>query len=160
MKYNSNSTPKKFSSEKKEYRGKNVQDHFYLMLRFMVYMTCIILFVWNSIAIFRDFLNNPTIISTSVVKSHNRRLEFPSILICNQSAFKQPVMVTDYAGYKNNTLRLDDFLVDMKFGKNIGAAVLDPKLTSIKGNIKEVLTAFHGTCYLSQEKIQVSSSCA
>jgi hypothetical protein len=83
-------------------------------------------------------------------------LEFPSILICNEHAFKKPAVVTDYEGYKNNTLSLDDFLVDMKFGKNLGGAVLDAKLRSIKGHVQEVLTAFHGTCFLSQEKLQVS----
>ena len=113
----------------------------------------------NSYAIFQGFLTNPTIISTKVVKSPSRLLEFPSLLICNEHAFKNPDVVTDYAGYKNNTMGLDDFLVDMKLGRNVGATVLDAKLHSIKENVKEVPTAYLGTCFLSQEKLQVSSMC-
>ena len=153
------STQKSFLSEKKTFPGMNVQDHFYLMLRVLVYITCIIFFVMNSYAIFENYWSNPTIISTQVIKSPNRLLEFPSILMCNESAFRTPVMVTDYSGYKNNTMRLDDFLMDMKFGRDLGKAVLKAQLKSIKGNIQEVLTAFHGTCFLSQERIQVNSMC-
>ena len=64
-------------------------------------------------------------------------------------------MITDYHGYKNNTLSLDEFLVDIKFGKNVGQAALNATLKSIKRSMKDILTAFHGTCFLSQEKLQV-----
>ena len=154
----SNLKPKLFSPEKKQFRSKNVQENFYLTLRLTVYIACIIFFVMNSYAIFRDFLSNPTIISTTVIKSPNRLLEFPSILICSEQAFKTPVMVTDYEGYKNNTISLDDFLLYINFDSNLAANVLDVTHTSIKENVTEVLTAFHGTCFLSQEKLQVIST--
>ena len=69
-------------------------------------------------------------------------------------------MVTDYEGYKKNTISLDDFLVYMKFGKDFGGAILDANLKSIKENVQEVPTAFLGTCFLSQEKLQVNLICA
>ena len=144
-------------SEEKGLRGKNAQDQLYLMLRLLVYITCIVFFVINSYAIFRDFMSNPTIISTKVVKSPNKLLEFPSFLICNESSFKNPTLLTDYEGYKNNTMSLDDFLVEMKFGRDLGRAVLEGKLKSIKGTVQEVLTAFHGACFLSQEHTPVRS---
>jgi hypothetical protein len=142
-------------AEKRDFQSKKVEDHVHFMLVLAVYITCIIFFVANSFAIFQGFLSNPTIISTKVVKSPSRLLEFPSILICNEKPFKTSGMITDYLGYKSNTLSLEEFLVDMKFGKNIGQAVLNVTLKSIKGTLQEVLTAFHGTCFLSQEKLQV-----
>ena len=144
-------------AEKKEFRGKNVEDHFYFLLNVMAYLTCIICFVMNSYAVFQGFLSNPTIISTKVIKSPKGTLEFPSILICNETAFKVPVMVTDYYGYKNNTLSLDDFLVDIKMARNVKESILNTKLVSLKGAIKEISTMFHGTCFLYQEKLQVGT---
>ena len=152
----SNSRLKLTPTEKKDSRGKNVEDRIYTALRFTIYLVCIALFVLNSYAIFIVFINNPTIISTRVSKFPNRMLEFPSILICNDSAFKEPAMHTDYYGYKNNTLSLDDFLVDIVFAKDIGKAILDATTRSIKGSMQEILTAFHGTCFLNSEKLQVS----
>ena len=145
-------------SDDKRERGKKSPDRFYSMLSVLVHIACIILFVMNSYAIFRDFMSNPTIISTKAMKSANKLIEFPSILICNESAFKTSALVTDYEGYKNNTIRLDDFLVEMKFGRDLGRAVLEAKLKSIKAKIQEVFTAFHGACFLSQERLQMYHS--
>ena len=124
----------------------------------------------NSYAIFQDFLSNPIIISAKVNKSPTRSLEFPSILMCNEQAFKNPDMVTDYEGYKNNTIDLDEFLLFINLIKNsVGAnmetnkqameKLFDVKLKPIKENVQEVLTAFHGICFLIQEKQKVRSIC-
>ena len=135
--------------------GNNVNDNAHKILRLIIYISCIAGFVHNSYAIFKVFVSDPTIISTKVLKSSSRTLELPTILICNDTAFKTPNMKTDYAGYKNNTLSLDDFLVDIVFVKDLGQSIFDSKPKSIKENVKELSTAFYGTCFLIREKLQV-----
>ena len=56
-------------SELKEIRSKQINNQVYKVFRVIVYAGCIIFFVVNSYALFIDFLNNPTLISTKVVKS-------------------------------------------------------------------------------------------
>ena len=125
------------------------------IIRVIIIIVCAMLFVWNSYAIFRDFLNDKTIISTKVIKSPDRTLLFPLILICNESAFKQPIMTTDFAEYGNNTIALNDFLIDIVSLKNAGHAIIQAKPVSIKQSVEEIFTAFHGTCFLVKENIKV-----
>ena len=127
------------------------------IIQFIIIVSCVILFVFNSYAIFVEFDRDPTIISTKVEKSPDRSLQYPLILICNESAFKEPVMSTDFDGYRNNTIALDDFLIDIVTLKDAGHAISNVTAKSIKQNIEEVFTAFHGTCFLVREENKVIS---
>ena len=126
------------------------------ILRFIIVICCVILFGLNSYAIFRDFLSDPIIISTKVSKSEDGRLAFPLILICNESSFKQPIMATDFDGYRRNTMALNDFLIDILLLYDAGESIIKAKPISIKHSIEEIFTAFHGTCFLVKEKIKVN----
>ena len=125
------------------------------ILRFIIVIGCVISFILNSYAIFRDFLSNPIIVSTKVLKSPDGSLPFPLIVICNESAFKQPIMTTDFDGYSNNTLALNDFLIDILTLKDAGHAVTKAKPISIKHTIEELFTAHHGTCFRFNVKTKV-----
>lgn len=150
-----NSKSRLFPVENFADRKTNKKNALFSILQFIIIISCVILFVLNSYAIFIEFIRDPTIISTKVEKSPDRSLQYPLILICNESAFKEPVMSTDIDGYRNDTMALEDFLIDIITVKNAGQAILDVKPRSIKQNIEELFTAFHGTCFLVREKIKV-----
>ena len=101
-------------------------------------------------------MSNPTIVSTKVLKSPDGKLPFPLIMICNESAFKQPIMATDFDGYRNNTLALNEFLIDILSLKDAGHAIIKAKPISIKHTVEALFTAFHGTCYLFNVETKVS----
>ena len=126
------------------------------ILRFIIVIGCVILFALNSYAIFRDFLSDPIIISSKILKSKDGTTEFPMILICNESAFKQPIMATDFDGYRRNTMALDDFLIDILLLKDAGNSIIKAKPRSLKHSIEEIFTAFHGMCFVVKENIKVS----
>ena len=126
------------------------------ILRIIIIIGCVISFILNSYAIFRDFMSNPIIVSTKVLKSPDGSLLFPLIMICNESAFKQPIMATDFHGYQTNTLALNDFLIDILSLKDAGHAIIKAKPISIKHTIEELFTAFHGTCFMFKVETKVS----
>ena len=151
-----NSQSKLFPIENSNGERKHGNRTLFDILRFIIVIGCAVLFALNSYAIFRDFLSNPTIISTKVLKSTDGTLAFPWILICNESSFKQPIMATDFDGYRRNTMALNDFLIDILLLYDAGESIIKAKPTSIKHSIEEIFTAFHGTCFLVKENIKVN----
>ena len=151
-----NSKSKLFQVENCAERKTSQKNAISSIIKFIIIISCVILFVFNSYAIFIEFDSDPIIISTKVEKSYDRSLQYPLILICNESAFKEPVMSTDFDGYRNNTMALDDFLIDIIYLENAGHAISDVEPESIKHKIEEVFTAFHGTCFLVRENNKVS----
>ena len=144
-----------FSSYEAYAAAMNINDKIYSFLKFLIYVFCCVSFILNSYAIFKEYWSNPTIVSTKVEKSSDRLLDIPSILICNESAFKQSNVTPDFLGYKNNTISLEEFLVDVKISFDTQTGVLNITHQSISKNIKTIFTAFHGTCFLIDEKLQV-----
>ena len=140
-------------------KGKHDNNKAYNIIKLVVIVSCVVLFVLNSYAIFLDFLSNPTIITTHVEKSPDNSLQFPLILICNEVPFKEPNMQTEIEKYRNNTMALSDFLLDMKLVKDAAKNVLGVKPKSIKENLVEIFTAYLGTCFLVQEKLKVGLIC-
>ena len=141
-------------------QGKHGNNKAYNIIKLVVIVSCLVLFVLNSYAIFLDFLSNPTIITTHVEKSPDNSLLFPLILICNEVPFKEPnMMQTEIEKYRNNTMALNDFLLDMKLVKDAAKNILGVKPKSIKENLVEVFTAYLGTCFLVQDKLKVGSVC-
>ena len=53
----------------------------------------------NSLAIFRQFAENKTI--TSFNEEHHSKIYFPSITLCNRTAFKQRITSIDELKMKN-----------------------------------------------------------
>ena len=80
----------------------------------------------------------------------------PSMLICSEEAFEEPGLYTDYAEFRNNTLRMEDAILDVLVIRDISKGILNAKPISILGGVKAIPTAFHGTCYQSHENLQVN----
>ena len=141
----------------KDIRRKYIDEKLDLLIKIAIYGACIFFFVVNTYAIFLNFSSNPTVLSTMVYKPESGIFNAPSIVICNETAFKDPtILSTDYPGFKNNTLRMDDFLVDVLVIRDAGKSILNAKPISIMDGVKEIYTAFHGTCYQSHENLQVN----
>ena len=128
------------------------------VFKFIIYTICLIFFAANSYAIFRNFASNTTIKSQRVVPSADGYLESPTLLICNSTPYKEPILFTDQENFKNNTMSKDDFIFDAFVVKNGSQGLLNWKLMSIKESVKEISTFFHGTCIMIDEKWQVIRS--
>ena len=128
------------------------------VLKLVTYVTCLLGFSLNSLAIFQTFASNTTIKSTRVVPAPDGVLEAPILLICNSTPYKEPKLYTSLDAFKNNTMKKDDFIVDALVVQNGSQGVLSYKPRSIKENVKEIATMFHGTCITIDSKIQVVRS--
>ena len=76
-----------------------------LVFKFIIYTVCLIFFFANSYAIFKNFASNTTIKSQRVVPPVDGYLESPTLLICNSTPYKEPILFTDQENFKNNTMR-------------------------------------------------------
>ena len=128
------------------------------VLKLVTYVICLLGFFVNSFAIFQTFASDTTIKSTRVVPAPDRVLEAPILLICNSTPYKEPKLYTSLDAFKNNTMKRDDFIVDALVVQNGAQGVLSYKPRSIKENVKEIATMFHGTCITIDSKIQVVRS--
>ena len=128
------------------------------VFKFIIYTVCLIFFFANSYAIFKNFASNTTIKSQRVVPPIDGYLESPTLLICNSTPYKEPILFTDQENFKNNTMSKDKFFVDAFVVKNGSQGLLNWKLMSIKESVKEISTFFHGTCIMIDGKWQVISS--
>ena len=129
-----------------------------LVFKFIIYVVCLIFFFANSYAIFKNFASNTTIKSQRVVPPVDGYLESPTLLICNSTPYKEPILFTDQENFKNNTMSKDKFFVDAFVVKNGSQGLLNWKLMSIKESVKEISTFFHGTCIMIDGKWQVIRS--
>ena len=128
------------------------------VLKLVTYVICLLGFFVNSSAIFQTFASKTTIKSTRVVPAPDGVLEAPILLICNSTPYKEPKLYTSLDAFKNNTMKKDDFIVDALVVQNGSQGVLSYKPRSIKENVKEIATMFHGTCITIDSKIQVVRS--
>ena len=128
------------------------------VLKLVTHVICLLRFFVNSFAIFQTFASNTTIKSTRVVPAPGGVLEAPILLICNSTPYKDPTLYTSLDAFKNNTMKRDDFIVDALVVENGAQGVLSYKPRSIKENVKEIATMFHGTCITIDSKIQVVCS--
>ena len=80
----------------------------YRICKFAIYVGCILGFWFNTVAIFHDWWADTTMVSTKVVKAPDNSLETPILLICNTSAYKNPVLEINTDSYKNNTMSFRD----------------------------------------------------
>ena len=133
-----------------------VKDRICKVFKLLSFIVCFIGFSVFSYQIFDNFAKGTTLISTSVIKSADGLLEFPIILLCNSSAYKEQTLNTSLDGYKSNTMNLKDVVIDaFLVTRDRDEGVLDNKLIPIMDKAKEVLTMTHGTCVIFDLKIKV-----
>ena len=71
---------------------------------------CVALFIANSYVIFKQFASHNTILAANYIVEDT--LKFPTLIICNASAYKNPEFPDFRLGsYLNNTIALSDFLI-------------------------------------------------
>ena len=136
-------------------KEKNKRSASYSVMRIGIHCICIVFFGLNSFAVFRDYLTNPTIISTKISKAFGGLLDFPTILICEESTDKNTTAEDDFSGNISSNSKLDDLVIDMLVLKNAEHNLLEAKSYSIKENFQKLLTAFHGTCFINRRKFKV-----
>ena len=140
----------------KDIRRNEINDKIHWLVRLSVYGACIFFFVVNTYAIFINFSSNPTILSSMVYEPEGGIFDAPSMVICSEEAFEEPGLYTDYAEFRNNTLRMEDAILDVLVIRDISKGILNAKPISILGGVRAIPTAFHGTCYQSHENLQVN----
>ena len=155
--YSNESMKKKsYKSGEKSLETECVKDRICKVFKFMSFIVCFIGFSVFSYQIFDNFAKGTTLISTSVIKSPNGLLEFPTLLLCNSSAYKEKTLNTTLDGYKSNTMSLKDVVIDaFMVNRDPNAGVLGATLIPIMDKAKEVLTMTHGTCVIFDLKIKV-----
>ena len=132
------------------------RDNICRVIRCVGYAICLSLAMVNSWAIFQSYIGNIKVRSTKVVPSPGNVLDSPTILVCNSTAYKNQILPTTTANYKENTMNMSDFLAEamlVKDAERKGVLSLRPK--SIKEKVREVETMFQGTCIILEETIQV-----
>ena len=80
-------------------------------LKLVTTIACIIGFALNSMVIFRHFVEDKTI--TSINKELHHDIYFPSLTLCNDTAFKRRVVSFDglqIDNFENNTIVLKDLI--------------------------------------------------
>ena len=125
------------------------------IIKLMTYLFCFSLFIANSFAIFQNFASDIKIRSTKVMPSPDGVLESPTLLLCNSSAYKEAIIPNTFEDYKNQTMTLNDFLVDAFMIKQQKEGILSYQPISIKQHFKEIVTMFRGTCILLDKRFKV-----
>ena len=124
----------------------------YQYSKWLCFTICLFVFIFSNHKLFNKFSENNTVLSTKSIRPADNLIELPTVLICNENAFKTPILYTDPGSYKQNTMGLDDFLIDALFIKNLSLGYLNEQPESMRDHFKEVETFFHGTCYLINNK--------
>ena len=119
---------------------------------------CVIGFVLNSYAMMVQYSSKKTVLSGEI-QSYKSIIP-PSIIVCNQTAFKDNNVYTHLDEYLANSLALDDFLIDISMQKNTNEAEKgqgNPSSLrmSMINNITSIYTAYNGHCFLIRSGIKV-----
>lgn len=120
--------------------------------KWLCFIVCLFVFIFSNHKLFNKFSENNTVLSTKSIHPPDNLLELPAVLICSENAFKTPVLYTDPGSYKQNTMDLDDFLIDALFFEQLSLVNPNKRPKSMRDHFKEVETFFHGTCYLINNK--------
>ena len=125
------------------------------VIKFSSYFICLSLFVISSLGIVRNYVSSIKIKSASVVPSPNGILGSPTVVLCNSTAFKEQILPSSWISYQNNTMRMKDALLKAYHVKNTTHGLFDYDPTPILHEAREMATLFHGTCIVSEKRLQV-----
>ena len=141
---------------KKDTKSDQARDIISKGYNFLCVTLCLVGFSLTSFWVFVNFINCTTLVSTTVVPSPDESLELPILFICNSSAYKEQILDTSLNGFKNNTMRLEDVLIDaFEVFRDPGGGILDNNIASVNHKAKEILTLTHGTCIIFDLKVKV-----
>ena len=122
------------------------------ILKGIIIMICLVGFFFNSFMIFKQFVENETVITNKI--QENAKLYFPSITLCGFSGFKRIVnqyAELKYENYINNTIDINEMLIEVADSDNIiwkAEPLLDTTFDeSGKWQISTTYSAYRGRCY-------------
>ena len=136
-------------------------NRFIRCIKLSTIILCVISCMINSLAIFRQFAENKTI--TSFNEENHSKIHFPSITLCNRTAFKQRITSIDglkMKNFLNNTINIYDLITRVHYDKDflwINESFNGESFKSDTWNIRTVYTRFQGRCFTIEYLIQVFS---
>ena len=129
--------------------------YIFRIARFVSYVLCLSLFTAGSLAVFRNFSSGIKIRSAKVIPPDAGVLESPVLLVCNSSAYKEPIMPFSFESFKNNTISQNDMLMDAFLITNARNGPLAYNPSRITHDVREISTMFYGNCILIQKAFKV-----
>ena len=129
-------------------------DKLKYVIKTLAAILCITLFLVNNYVIFNQFASGKTIVCSNI--KYEEKLSFPTFVICNASAFKNPkVLTVDLEEYLKDTFKLSDTLISITVAGGYGSSdkpINDEILynaTQISPHIQieSVHTLYRGHCY-------------
>ena len=76
------------------------------------YVVCLSLSTAGCLAVFKNFSSGAKIRSAKVIPPDAGVLDSPIILVCNSSAYKEPIVPFTFESFKNNTISQNELLID------------------------------------------------
>ena len=133
---------------------KSTSEKSTLAIKLCAALICVALFIANSYVIFKQFASHNTILAAKFVEEDT--LRFPTLIICNASAYKNPKF-PDFRldSYLNNTIALSDFLIAItQPDKNGEAGVIENEkmlynstYSSVNITIEAIRSYYRGNCF-------------
>ena len=74
------------------------------IIKVFTILVCIGLFFWNTFSIFQEFVNKKTVVTSTEEPSPDDKIEFPSIVVCNESAYINNSGIFSVEAFLNRTL--------------------------------------------------------
>ena len=141
---------------------KSTSEKSSLAIKSCAALICVALFIANSYVIFKQFASHNTILAAKFVEED--KLRFPTLIICNASAYKNPKF-PDFRldSYLNNTIALSDFLITItQPDKNGEAGIIENEVilynsTYCSDNItiEAIRSEYRGNCFKVEYKKKV-----
>ena len=135
-------------------------NRFFRCIKLLTIILCVIGCMINCLAIFRQFAENKTI--TSLNEEQHSKIDFPSITLCNRTAFKQRITSIDglkMKNFLNNTINIYDLISQVHYDRDylwINESSNGEYFKSDTWSIKTVYTRFQGRCFTIEYLKQVS----
>ena len=124
-----------------------------ILLKLVTTVVCLVGFIFNSYAIFDQFVGGKTLLSSDIQPSANDKLTFPAIVICNSVAFKTRKLSSNLSDYIDNTLKLKEFFADWHLMSVTSDGTIEA--VDIDQEFKPIYTAYYGTCYCLNTRFEV-----
>ena len=117
----------------------------------IIVLICLSAFACNSYLLFAQFIEGSTILSNDLITSEKEGLQAPSILVCGKTSFKEVRLDTKISDFEENSLRLEDFLVQSLF---VSGEFPHETFENVTNKWISFHTAYYGSCHkLELEKM-------
>ena len=130
--------------------------YIYRIATIISYIVCLSLFTAGSWAVFKNFSSGAKIRSAKVIPPDAGVLDSPILLVCNSSAYKEPVVPFTFESFKNNTISKNEILIDAFMINDARNGILAYNPSRITEHVKELSTMFFGNCIIIEKAFKVN----